>query len=662
MRLAPRARLEFLAKGDEMCGIIGVIGSTRTLEVLKIGMERLEYRGYDSAGIGCLEFDNPSGPNPQAVIWRKRACSGTRSVDWLNQSLDRDEHGLIGGIGHVRWATHGRPDEQNAHPHVDCTSKIAVVHNGIVENFESLKSDLVAAGHNFTSQTDSEVIAHLLESYASMGSSPLDSIKRLLEEIDGTFAMAVLFADQPDTIFATRRVSPLIVGSSNGVGLIASDIPAILGETDQVYSLVDDQIALVAAGKVELTDASGEITRAKFTRVPWTLDEAQKGGYSDFMSKEIFEQPTSVADTLRGRIDLDGNIVLDEEHLSRDQLREIDKVFIVACGSSFHAGLVAKYAIEHWARVPVEVDIASEFRYRDPILDSRTLVVGVSQSGETIDTIRALSEARSQGAKVLVITNVVDSSMTRECDAVLYTRAGPELGVAATKTHVAQIASLYLLAIHLAQAKNSLYPEESVELVNHLKEMPQLMAETLGVGQEIEKLVKRLVQGLKVNPTESTNQPTLRDPIAEGTTRFFFIGRNVGYPVAMEGALKLKEISYLSAEGYPAGELKHGPIALIEPGVIVIAIATRNRLWSKVMANLEEVKARGASVIVVASQGDLASAEGANEVIWVPKAPHPLMAPLLDVICLQFFAYYLAVARGNDVDRPRNLAKTVTVE
>ncbi len=640
-----------------MCGIVGVTGSKRVLAILTSGMARLEYRGYDSAGIACTEIESGGHQGAASLLWRKRTCVGTNSVARLTAELGDKELGdgnccQLAGIGHVRWATHGRPDIDNAHPHFDCNSEIAVVHNGIVENYESIKSQLVDEGHKFTSETDSEVIAHLLESFSSSTKEPIKALKALLDVLEGTFAIAVLFKHLPSDIYVVRRVSPLIVGLHNGIGLVASDIPAILGETRQVYSLSDNEIAIVRPDSISIVGEDGEVSDPIFRDIQWSLEEAEKGGFDDFMSKEIAEQPASVADTLRGRITEDGTILLDQENLSKDQLREIDKIFIVACGSSFHAGLVAKYAIEHWARVPVEVDISSEFRYRDPILNSRTLVVGVSQSGETIDTFQALKEARLQGAKVLVITNVVDSSMTRECDAVLYTRAGPELGVAATKTHVAQMAALYLLAIHIAQSKNVLYPEESLEIVNHLRQVPDLMAKTISLQSNIADLVHRLS-----NQTTGDAQPT-----GNRCRRFFYLGRNVGYPVALEGALKLKEISYLAAEGYPAGELKHGPISLIEPGVIVVAIATRNRLWSKMLANIEEVKARGATVVIVAGEGDEESIAKADEVILVPRVPHPLLAPMIDVIALQLFAYHFALVMGNDVDRPRNLAKTVTVE
>ncbi len=625
-----------------MCGIVGATGSSRVVDVLLSGMARLEYRGYDSAGVALVVGTPGEEGAPELTsLWRARRAEGTKSVADLAASIEVPEGIVHAGIGHVRWATHGRPDEHNAHPHLDCTGRVAVVHNGIIENFATLAAHLVDEGHRLASETDTEVVAHLLESRIATGESLTGALRAVIALIEGTFAIAAVHADDPDVIVAARRVSPLIVGRSDGSGLVASDIPAILGETREVFSLDDDHVAEVRPGSITVTGLDGRTVGPRPMTVEWDLEEAEKGGYDDFMSKEIREQPTAVADTLRGRLSGDGRVLLDEERLTISELREVDKVFIVACGSSYHAGLVAKYAIEHWARLPVEIDIASEFRYRDPVLDSQTLVVGVSQSGETVDTIQAMRGAAEQGAKTLVISNVVDSSMARESDAVLYTRAGPELCVAATKTHLAQVTALQVLALHLAQVRGSLYPEESAQLIEDLRSMPARVEEVISRAPAVSEVAGAVA----------------------GAKDFLFLGRHVGYPVALEGALKLKEISYLRAEGYPAGELKHGPIALIEEGVVVVAIATlRSDLLPKMLGNIEEVKSRGATVVVVATDGGGASVVRADHVLWVPPVPHSLFSPIVDVVPLQLLAYELARLRGNDVDRPRNLAKTVTVE
>jgi glucosamine--fructose-6-phosphate aminotransferase (isomerizing) len=547
------------------------------------------------------------------------------------------------GIGHTRWATHGRPSEANAHPHVDCTGGLALVHNGIIENHRELGDELAAAGHDFRSQTDTEVLAHLIESGLAEGLGLADAVRACLTRVEGSFAVAAVHADDPELIVAARRSSPLIAGRCDGSGLIGSDIPALLPVTREIYVIGDDEVVEVRRGSLRVTDLHGREVTPVRRHVEGDLEAAEKAGYDDFMLKEIHEQPTAVRETLRGRT-RHGRLVLDELQISDDELRDVDKVFIVGCGTSYHAGLVAKYAIEHWARIPTEIDIASEFRYRDPVLDAQTLVVGVSQSGESLDTMEACRFAQSatNKATVLTVCNVVDSSMAREADAVLYTRAGPEIGVAATKTHVAQIVALELLALRLAEVRGTLYPEEVSRLVGALHQLPGAIEAVLERSDEICDVARRYV----------------------GTRDFFFLGRGVGYPVALEGALKLKEISYVRAEGYPAGEMKHGPIALIEPGTVVVAVTTRGRLHTKVMNNLDEVRARGATVIVVANEGDDATAAAADEVLRVARVPlgAELFSPVVDVVALQLFAYALAKAKGCDVDQPRNLAKTVTVE
>ena len=613
-----------------MCGIIGVTGGSGGTELLLDGLARLEYRGYDSAGV-ALDYGHD--------LYRARAATGTGSLADLRKVVENVPAGVTAGIGHTRWATHGHPTETNAHPHLDCSGKVAVVHNGIIENWRELAAKLRETGHVLASDTDTEVFAHLVEEEMASGSSLANAVRSSLREVRGAFALAVIAASEPGTIVAARRVSPLVVGMGDGdnpMGLLASDIPALLGHTRRFWVLDDDQVVELRPGQMRVTTLAGKVVEPTELQ---DIEAAEKGGYPDFMGKEIHEQPRAVADTLLGRLLADDTIGLDELRITPDDLRDIDKVFIVACGSSYHAGLVAKYAIERWARLPTEIDIASEFRYRDPVLDERTLVVGVSQSGETIDTLQAMSEARQWNAKVLVISNVVDSSMARVADGVLYTHAGPEVGVASTKTHLSQIVALELLALYLAQLRGTLPAADARRLFGKLEELPALIETVLAREDDVAAVAGQFTK----------------------TRDFFFLGRHVGFPVALEGALKLKELSYLRAEGYPAGELKHGPIALIEPGAVVVAVATRTRLWEKMMSNIAEVRSRGATVLLVANDGDEETAAEADAVLWVPET-EPLFAPVVDVVPLQLFAYHLAALHGLDVDRPRNLAKTVTVE
>jgi glucosamine--fructose-6-phosphate aminotransferase (isomerizing) len=623
-----------------MCGIIGATGPATVGDLLLDGLERLEYRGYDSAGM-ALQY--------HGTLERVRAATGTRSLGDLRKTAE----GLPGfsrsvtGIGHTRWATHGHPTEDNAHPVVDCTGRVAVVHNGIIENWRELSARLASEGHERTTDTDTEVLAHLVESELAAGASLADAVRSTLREVRGAFALAVICAGEPGTVVAARRLSPLIVGMADGSSgaaeageaLIASDIPALLGRTRRLWALDDDQVVELRPGSMRVTTLAGKEVEPQVLEVDWDLEAAEKSGYPDFMGKEIHEQPRALQDTLLGRMLPGGSFALDELRISDQELSAVDKVFIVACGSSYHAGLVAKYAIEHWARLPTEIDIASEFRYRDPVLDRNTLVIGVSQSGETIDTLQAMREARTWSAKVLVVSNVVDSSMARDADGVLYTHAGPEVGVASTKTHIAQIAALEVLALHLAQLRGRMKPDEARKVFAEMQRLPELVETALEREEEVLSVAKRFT----------------------GTRDFFFLGRHVGFPVALEGALKLKEISYVRAEGYPAGELKHGPIALIEPGTVVVGVATRTRLWEKMMSNVAEVRSRGATVVLVANDSDHDTADQADCVLWVPRT-HELLAPIVDVVPLQLFAYHLARAKGHDVDRPRNLAKTVTVE
>jgi glucosamine--fructose-6-phosphate aminotransferase (isomerizing) len=612
-----------------MCGIVGVTGEDDVRELLIDGLRRLEYRGYDSAGVALVDEEG---------LYRERVAHGTHSVDELAIRIEGTSARRT-GLGHTRWATHGKPSEDNAHPHLDCTGTLAIVHNGIIENHTELCEQLRGRGHTLVSETDTEIVAHLLEEELAQGRSLLEAVRATLPLLRGSFSIAAVHVAEPEVLVAVRRHTPLIVGLTEHSALLASDIPALLGRTRRLFALEDDQIAELRPGRLLVSNAEGETIEPLALSVDWDLDAAQKGGYDDFMSKEIHEQPQAVADTLLDRRREDGSLALDELHRSIEGLADIDKVFIVACGSSYHAAMVAKYAIEQWTRLPTEVDIASEFRYRDPILNPRTLAVGVSQSGETLDTLQAMREARRWGAKVLAVSNVVDSSMARDADGVFYTRAGPEIGVAATKTYVAQIVALEILALFLAQTRGSLDPQTIGSLLEAMNGLPAQLDEVLSRSKEVDAVAAKLSEA--------------RD--------FFFIGRHVGYPIALEGALKLKELSYLRAEGYPAGELKHGPIALIEPGAVVVAIATRNRLHEKMLSNIAEVKSRGATIVVVANDGDEQSAAVADHVLWVPEV-EPLLTPVIDVVPLQFLAYRLARQRGYDVDRPRNLAKTVTVE
>jgi glucosamine--fructose-6-phosphate aminotransferase (isomerizing) len=613
-----------------MCGIIGVVGASDALPILLEGLERLEYRGYDSAGVALVA---------PGTTWRARSADGTESVAHLVASCATAPSGIGSGIGHTRWATHGAPGEHNAHPHVDCAGDIALIHNGIIENHAELGEGLRDRGHVFTSATDTEVLAHRIEELRRDGHDLLASVRATLHEVRGAFALAVMDAHEPDVIVAARRISPLIVGTSAGATYLASDVPAILDRAERFFVVDDDQIVRLTPEGFSVTDLAGNSVTLRELDVDWDLETAQKGGFDDFMTKEMNEQPDALRATLLDRVNAAGEITLDELSLTKEQLAQAAKVVLVACGSSFHAAMVAKYAVERWARVSVEVDIASEFRYRDPVVDSTTLVIGVSQSGETIDTIQALREAKSRGAMVVAVSNVVDSSMAREADAVLYTRAGLEVCVASTKAVLAQVAALEVFALRLAQVRGVLSAPDVAARLAELHAVPDLVSLTLGRDDAVASIAS-----------------ALRD-----ARDFFFLGRHVGYPVALEGALKLKEISYLHAEGYPAGELKHGPLALIEPGVVVVAVATDDELREKLLANIAEVKSRGATVVAVCSDGDSAVASVAD---YVARVPHtdPLVAPLVDIVVLQQLAYHLARGRGLNVDRPRNLAKTVTVE
>ena len=613
-----------------MCGIIGVVGAPDTLGTLLEGLERLEYRGYDSAGVAL------AGPGQ---TWRARAAAGTESVAALARECEFAPSGCTTGLGHTRWATHGAPEAVNAHPHLDCSGAIAIIHNGIIENHLELQAQLESRGHVFTSVTDSEVLAHLIEEARHDGQDLTEAVRTSLLAVTGAFAIAALDATEPDVIVAARRISPLVVGTAPGITYLASDVPAILDKASAFYAVNDDVIVRLGPEGFRAIDLEGAPVRLRQLSIDWDLETAQKGGFDDFMAKEIAEQPEALRATLLDRRRRDGSIFFDEMKISDDELRDVKRVVLVAAGTSHHAALVAKYAIERWARVSCEVDISSEYRYRDPIVEIGTLVIGVSQSGETIDTIQATREAQRRGARVVAVANVVDSSLAREADAVIYTRAGLEVSVASTKAFVAQVAALELFALRLAQLRGTLV-ERDIE------------AHYLGlhaVGAQVEVALSR-----------RGDVEAVAAALA-GARDFFYLGRHVGYPTALEGALKLKELTYLHAEGYPAGELKHGPLALIEPGVVVIAVATDPSMHAKILSNLAEVKARGASVVAIATDDDDSIAAVADFVLRVP-ATEPLFAPMVDIIPQQLFAYATARALGRNVDRPRNLAKTVTVE
>jgi glutamine---fructose-6-phosphate transaminase (isomerizing) len=607
-----------------MCGIVGYVGPDQALPIVLEGLRRLEYRGYDSAGVAMLDGGLSIVKRAGKLSELETALEAVGAVP-----------GSV-GMGHTRWATHGAPTDSNAHPHTDCAGRIAVIHNGIIENFTELRSDLEKRGHVLASETDTEVVAHLIEEKQGVLA---DRVRETVTQLEGAYALVVLGMDDPDVIVGVRVSSPLIVGLGHGENVLASDIPAVLQKTRTVLPIDEHQVVEVRADRVRVTDLDGKEVQTGPFEVDWDVARAQKGGFDDFMLKEIHEQPSAIRDTLAGRVDDQGLLALDELHTDTDVLREVDKVFVVACGTAFHSGLVAKYAIEHWTRIPVEIDIASEFRYRDPVLGPHTLTLAVSQSGETIDTLEAARHARRQGSKVLAVTNTIGSSLAREADAVMYTHAGPEICVAATKTFATQMAALHLVALYLAQMRGAMFPVEIVDIVNWMRELPGQVRRTLGLADQIRGIAEELRDARDV----------------------LFIGRHTGYPAALEGALKLKELSYLHAEGYPAGELKHGPIALVEEGVPVVAVATECHVYPKMLSNIQEVRARGARMIAVASEGDEEIAAYANHVVYVPRVPE-LFAPVVVTPPLQMLAYDVAKLRGCDVDKPRNLAKSVTVE
>ncbi|MGH3639832.1 MAG: glutamine--fructose-6-phosphate transaminase (isomerizing) [Mycobacterium sp.] len=621
-----------------MCGIVGYVGQRPARDIVVDALRRMEYRGYDSSGVALLD-----GHGGMAV---RRRAGRLANLEAALEEADSQE--LIGntGVGHTRWATHGRPTDRNAHPHRDAAGKIAVVHNGIIENFAVLRAELEATGVEFASDTDTEVAVHLVSWQYHHGPTAGDfvgSVMAVLPRLEGHFTLVFACADDADTIVAARRSTPLVIGVGDGEMFLGSDVAAFIEHTRDAVELGQDQAVVITADGYRVTDFYGDpdVEYREF-HIDWDLSAAEKGGYEYFMLKEIAEQPAAVSDTLLGHF-VDGRIVLDEQRLSDQELREIDKVFIVACGTAYHSGMLAKYAIEHWTRLPVEVELASEFRYRDPVLDRSTLVIAISQSGETADTLEAVRHAKEQKAKVLAVCNTNGSQIPRECDAVLYTRAGPEIGVASTKTFLAQVAANYLVGLALAQARGTKYPDEVQREFDELQGMPDLIARVLTCMKPVTELAHRFASSSTV----------------------LFLGRHVGYPVALEGALKLKELAYMHAEGFAAGELKHGPIALIEDGlpVIVVMPSPKNAavLHSKLLSNIREIQARGALTIVIAEEGDDTVRPYADHLIEIP-AVSTLFQPLLSTIPLQVFAAGVAQARGYDVDKPRNLAKSVTVE
>lgn len=627
-----------------MCGIVGYVGYRDALSVVVAALRRMEYRGYDSAGVAIL--DGAGG-----IAVEKRAGRLAN----LEAELNGSEPGRCAGttgMGHTRWATHGAPTDRNAHPHQDLSDTVAVVHNGIIENFAPLRRELEDAGIELRSDTDTEVAVHLVARAYAEGPTAGDfeaSALAVLRRLEGAFTLVFAHADHPDMIIAARRSTPLVVGVGEGEMFVASDVTAFIEHTREAVELGQDQAVVITANDYRVVDFTGSADGARirpFT-IDWDLAAAEKGGHDYFMLKEIDEQPAAVADTLIGHFDQSpggsGRIVLDEQRLSDQELRDVDKVFVVACGSAYHSGLLAKYAIEHWTRLPVEVELASEFRYRDPVLDRSTLVVAVSQSGETADTLEAVRHAKTQKARVLAICNTNGAQIPRESDAVLYTRAGPEIGVASTKAFLAQVTANYLVGLALAQARGTKYPDEVAREFSELEAMPKLVSRVLETAPQVRAVARQLAQASTV----------------------LFLGRHVGYPVALEGALKLKELAYMHAEGFAAGELKHGPIALIEEGlpVIVVMPSPKGRavLHSKLLSNIREIQARGARTIVIAEEGDETVRPFADDLIEIPSAP-TLFQPLLSTVPLQIFAAEVAQARGYDVDKPRNLAKSVTVE
>ncbi|KGA09293.1 MAG: glutamine amidotransferase [actinobacterium acAMD-5] len=616
-----------------MCGIVGYIGAKSALEVVLAGLKHMEYRGYDSAGISLVTENE--------LFTRKKAGKLGNLQELLT------EPGIPSsnlGIGHTRWATHGAPNDLNAHPHLDESGKIAIIHNGIIENFSQLRKDLTASGIKFNSETDTEVVAHLLSNSLTAGSNSLaDAMREVCQKLHGAFTLVAVHADSPDVIVGARRNSPLVVGLGVGENFLASDVSAFIAHTKNALELGQDQVVELRKDSVIVTTFNGEVVQAKPFTVTWDAAAAEKGGFDLFMLKEISEQPKAVADTLRGRLNIDHILKLDELKISEQELIEIDNILIIACGTALHAGLIAKYAFEEWTRIPTSVEFASEFRYRNPVVTTRTLCIAISQSGETMDTLMAVRHAKEQGARVLSICNTQGATIPRESDAVLYTHAGPEIAVASTKAFLTQIVATYLVGLYLAQLKKTISTVKIQELLILLASLPAEVDLVLDTIEEVRGLARKFANNKSV----------------------LFLGRGVGYGVALEGALKLKELAYMHAEGFPAGELKHGPIALIEEGLLVVVVVPSPTqqpvLHEKIISNIQEVRARGALILAIAVEDDQIVDEFASHIVRVPHL-NPFLQPIVSTVPLQVFACEMATARGHDVDQPRNLAKSVTVE
>jgi len=608
---------------------VGYTGPQSAITPLIEGLRRLEYRGYDSAGIAL--------GTPGSLFVEKRAGKLAN----LEGALPANLPVVHSGIGHTRWATHGGPTDRNAHPHVDNEGKLAVIHNGIIENYSELKAELEKRGHKFSSDTDTESVAHLLSDLRKENKGDLTAAMReAVKKLRGSFTLLAIHADAPETIVGVRRNSPLVVGVGDGENFMASDVAAFIDYTKRAIELGQDEVVTITPAGIDICDLSGKKVAPREYEITWDAAAAQKGGFSHFMLKEIFEQPKAVADTLIGRLSDNNKIELDELRMSDKEIKAINKIVVIACGTAYHAGMIAKYAIEKWAKISVEVEIASEYRYRDPIIDAGTLVIAISQSGETMDTLMAIRHAKAAGARVLAVCNTNSSTIPRESDAVLYTHAGPEIAVASTKAFLTQVVAVYLIGLKLAQVRSQLTDSQIHDLYNEMLELPAKIEQILETVEPLRELTRGFAQSASV----------------------LFLGRNIGYPVALEGALKLKELAYMHAEGFAGGELKHGPIALIDQGTPVIAILPaghEHALDEKMLSNIQEVKARGARVIVIAQEGD--NVVGAEHIIRIPVSS-PLLQPVLATVPLQVFAYEMAVIRGNDVDQPRNLAKSVTVE
>ena len=609
-----------------MCGIVGYIGKKDAVDVIYYGLEKLEYRGYDSAGIAVID---------NGKIQRRRSMGKLKN---LQENIKTNSiYGNI-GIGHTRWATHGKPSQENAHPHTDCNEKIVVVHNGIIENYVELKKSLQNEGHKFASETDTEVIAHLIEKYYK--GDLLVAVKSALQNVRGSYAICTICNDDASRIIVARKDAPLVIGIASNENYIASDVAALLQYTKDVIFLENGDIAEIKEDSIKIFDTNDNIVERKIQKIMWNAIQAEKCGYKHFMLKEIHEQAQTTQDTFRGRISDESNkIILESVKLTKEEISNISRICIVACGTSYHAGLIAKFLFENYTKIPTEVNIASEFRYSNPVIDDKVLTIFISQSGETADTLAALRLAKEKKSKTIAICNVVGASISREADYTLYTHCGPEIGVASTKAFTGQLTALYLLAMYIASIKETVSEEQLANFISGLRDVPNKISETFNLSSQIKEIAK----------------------LFQNTKQFIYLARNINYPIALEGALKLKEISYIYAEGYPAGEMKHGPIALIDETMPVMVVATNSKVYEKILSNIEEAKARGAKIIAIANKGNNDIIKNSDYQIFVPEADE-FLSPLINVIPLQFFAYFVSVMKGCDVDQPRNLAKSVTVE